>query len=278
MLVLPAPRVREALLRPGTSHLLVTDCGYFPEARSHARTRSRSIDEAVIIVCAKGSGWCRTPSGTFPVGAGEVMILPPGIPHAYGADESDPWTLWWVHVAGARLPELLAEAGMTAEAPVRELSDVFAAVSLIGEVLEWMERDSTTRSLLAAGGAAWHLVTLLASDRPAGDERGTRIDRAAKYLRDHPAERIEVAELAAMVRLSPSHFATLFKQRLGYPVLQYQTQLRMAHARQLLDTTDKPIPEVAAASGYPDGLYFSRQFKRIHGITPNRYRHRDPAS
>lgn len=274
MLVLPGPRVREALTLPGTSHLVVTDCGYFPEARSHGRTRTRPIGEAIIIVCTKGAGWCRTASGRFPVSAGQVLILPPGAPHSYGADEDDPWTLWWLHVSGRDLPEFLSAAGMTVDAPVRNLSDVFRVVALVAEVLKWMERDSTTASLLASAGAAWHLMALLVSDRSPGDERSTSIDRAAEFMRDHLTERVEVSGLAAMVRLSPSHFAALFKRQFGTPVLQYQTQLRMARAREILDTTHKPIADVAAAVGYADSFYFARQFKRIHGVTPNAYRRR----
>lgn len=275
MLVLTTSRVREALGRPGTSRLVVTDCGYFPEAHSHGQTRTRPIAEAVIIVCTKGSGWCSTPAGTFTVTAGQVIILPPGEPHSYGTDPDDPWTLWWLHVNGRDLPEFLDAAGMTTEFPVRNLSDVFGVVALVAEVLKWMERDSTTGSLLAAAGAAWHLMALLVSDRSAGDEHSTSLDHAAQFMRDHPDERIEVADLAAMVRLSPSHFAALFKRQFGYPVLQYQTQLRMTRARELLDTTRQPIPEVAAAVGYADSFYFARQFKRVHGLTPLAYRRRN---
>ena len=275
MLVLPGPLVREALEQPGTSSLVVTACGYFPEAHSHGHTRTRPITEAVIIVCTKGSGWCSTPFGTFAVTTGQVIILPPGEPHSYSTGTDDPWTLWWLHVRGRALPEFLAAAGMTGEAPVRNLSDVFGVVALVAEVLKWMERDSTKGSLLAAAGAAWHLMALLVSDRSAGDERSTSIDRVAEFMRDHPEERIEVADLAAMVRLSPSHFAALFKRQFGYPVLQYQTQLRMARARELLDTTSRPIADVAAAVGYADSFYFARQFKRVHGMTPLVFRRRN---
>lgn len=69
---------------------------------------------------------------------------------------------------------------------------------------------------------------------------------------------MSVAELAAMSRLRGSHFAALFKSRTGYPALQYQTKLRMARVRELLDTTDQSIAAVAAATGFPDSFYFAR--------------------
>ena len=273
MLVLPRPRLESALREPGTAHLVVTDCGYFPDAQSHGRNRRTPIAQAVVIVCVKGAGWCRTPNGTFPVSAGQVIILPPGRPHSYGADEGNPWTLWWLHVAGRDLPEFLTSAGMTTEAPVRNLSDVFRVVDLVAEVLRWMERDATTPSLLAAAGAAWHLMALLASDHTTtASTRSAVIDRAAAYLRSHLDERVRVPDLAAIAGLSPSHFSTLFRRQVGYPVLQYQTQIRMARARELLDTTDRSITQVGATVGYPDAFYFTRQFTRVHGVSPSLYR------
>lgn len=269
MAVLPRPRVAEALGSPGTGRLLVTDCGYFPEASSHGRRRPQGVPQAVVLVCTEGRGWCEIDGVRHEVAAGRVVILPPGVPHAYGADDDQPWTLWWAHLAGRDLPELLEAAGPSV---VREARDVFAVAALVQDALRRLERDTTAGSLLAAAGAAWHLLAELAADRTAEHGRGDALEQAAAYLREHLAEHIEVAELAAMARLSPSHFAALFRRHYGAPVLQYQTQVRMARARTLLDTTDQPIPRIAASVGYPDSFYFSRQFRRVHGVPPTRYR------
>jgi hypothetical protein len=51
MLVLPRPRVRAFLDEGGTNHLVVTDCGYFPRAQYHGRTRLIPISQAVVLVC-----------------------------------------------------------------------------------------------------------------------------------------------------------------------------------------------------------------------------------
>ena len=86
--------------------------------------------------------------------------------------------------------------------------------------------------------AAWHQMALLASDHSTGDGGYAAPDSAAEYLRTHIDDHVSVAELAAMSRLSGSHSAALFKSRIGYPALEYHTQLRMARALELLDTTD----------------------------------------
>ena len=272
MLVLPRPRVREFLSLPGVGRLLVTDCGFFPRAQSHGRRRPVPIHQAVVMVCVEGAGWCETPAGRRRVTAGQAVILPPDVPHAYEADRDDPWTLWWFHLTGPDVGSVIRAAGMTADNPVRHVRNLYQVVSLMTEVVRWIERDSTTPSLLAASGAAWHALTLLAADRGIADEATDVIEQSAEYLRTHVAEPVSVSQLAAMASLSPSHFAALFKRRIGYPVLQYQTMLRMSRARELLDTTTRTIATVSAEVGYSDSFYFARQFKRIHNVTPREYR------
>jgi AraC family transcriptional regulator of arabinose operon len=274
MQVLPRPLVRQASLLPGTTQLLVTDCGYFPNAVSHARTRTTPLAAAVIIVCTKGEGWCENGFGRFAVKSGQVAILPPGLAHSYAADPASPWTVWWLHVMGSDLAEILSAGQMSARAPVRNLSDPFRIVGLISEAIAWLERDSTPTSLLAASGAAWHLMSLLASERLVSDRGGVAIDQAVSYIREHAEDTIAISELATMARLSATHFAVQFKRRTGLPVLQYQSRVRMARARELLDTTELPIAAISAAIGYTDSFYFSRRFKNEHGESPAQYRKR----
>lgn len=57
-------------------------------------------------------------------------------------------------------------------------------------------------------------------------------------------------------------------------MLAYQTGLRVARARYLLDTTTLTDAEVAAELGYSDPLYFSRLFRRTQGQSPRDYRQR----
>jgi AraC family transcriptional regulator, arabinose operon regulatory protein len=272
LLVLPRPRVREFLQQQGTTRLVVTDCGYFPRAESHGRRRTVPIQQAIVMACVDGAGWCETDAGRFPVQRGQVVVLPPGQPHAYGADDHDPWTLWWFHAAGPDVEVFLRAAGMTEGSPVRRPRNIYPVVSLMSEVLRWMERDSTTTSLLAASGAAWHNLTLIAAERTQADDSRDVIDHAVEYLRAHIVDHVSVPELAAMATLSSSHFSALFKRHVGYPVLQYQTMLRMARARELLDVTSSSVATIAAEVGYPDSFYFARQFKKVHGMTPREYR------
>lgn len=272
LLVMPRQAVRTALTQPGTSHLVVTDAGYFPEARAHGMARPAGVPQSVVLVCVRGGGWCEVGGVRHVVSAGQVVVVPPETAHEYGSDDAAPWTLWWLHLDGRDLAEFLRVAGLTASAPVRQLTDVYRVVALIEEVVQAMERDQTFASVLAASGAAWHLMALLCSERRVGSPRESAVEQAQDYLRKHVTDRVSVEELAALARLSPSHFAARFKAETGSTPLRYQTQLRMSRARELLDTTDLPVGLVAERVGYVDPFYFSRQFKAVHGSTPVGYR------
>jgi AraC family transcriptional regulator, arabinose operon regulatory protein len=234
--------------------------------------RKTAVPQAIVIVCVRGRGWCRIGEAIHAVSPGQVLVIPPDTPHSYGAEQDDPWTLWWLHVAGHDLAEFLRIAHMTAEQPVRTPADTFRIVALVEDVVDSIGRDSSTASLLAASGAAWHLMALLASNRTTRGTRADVIEDAKEYLRNHLEKRVTVDAMASMASMSSSHFAALFRRNVGMPVLQYQTQLRMARARELLDTTDIAVSAVAAQAGYADAFYFSRQFKSIHGTTPLSYR------
>ena len=93
-----------------------------------------------------------------------------------------------------------------------------------------------------------------------------------RYLEARVEGNIKVTELAAIVGMSPSHLSALFRNATGGGPAAFHTSLKMGRARTLLDTTSLPISDVATAVGYADPLYFSRQFRRLHGVNPSAYR------
>ena len=108
---------------------------------------------------------------------------------------------------------------------------------------------------------------------PEADRETTgKVDRSIAFMADHLNQPLQVATLAALANVSPSHFFALFKKRTGCPPMDYFTRLRMRQAGRLLDSTTASVKEVAAALGYDDPFYFSRVFKSVHQMPPSQYR------
>ncbi|MBC8164297.1 MAG: helix-turn-helix transcriptional regulator [Bryobacteraceae bacterium] len=95
-----------------------------------------------------------------------------------------------------------------------------------------------------------------------------RLHRAQEWLRDHYAEKISVADMAALCYMSESQFMKLFKKATGSTFVHYLTQLRLTQALRLLRETHLSIGEVAAQAGFHDQSYFDRKFKEHFHATP----------
>lgn len=102
--------------------------------------------------------------------------------------------------------------------------------------------------------------------------------RCLELLRARLSEDISLDELAAEARLSPFHFARMFKQSVGVPPRVYLTRLRMERACELLALTDLPVTEIAQEVGYSSNQVLARVFTKHHRMSPTEYRRaaRDP--
>ncbi|WP_204013622.1 AraC family transcriptional regulator [Virgisporangium aurantiacum] len=274
--VLPPPLVARAARASVTSRLLVTDLGYFPRAAGHGRSRPRGAAETIVIVCVDGAGWFESPSARCTLRAGEAVIVPALVPHRYGSLAEDPWTIWWLHLLGTDVADLVqALGGSPDEASVIAVRDLLAVVGLFESALAAMERDETWASLYAASGCVWHLLTQLAASRLRGARRTEdRILDALEYLRAYLALPVRLTDLARSANLSVSHFSALFREATGTSVIDYVRRLRISRARELLVTTDRSITEIARAVGYADPFYFTRQFRAVDGVSPSEFRRR----
>lgn len=268
--VVPGPAVEAAAQRAVTRRLVVTDAGYFPAARGHLRTRPRGGAEAILMLCISGGGWVDVAGERVSVRASTCVLIPAHTPHSYGSSAEHPWTIWWCHFRGTDLRDVAEALGSEHVAPI-SLRSLDRVTAQFDELIATLEQGQTPAHLLAATGIAWHLIAQIAVDRVL-PETDTPVERAIRYLGQRIDSSVQVSELAALVNLSPSHLSALFRRTTGGGVTAFHISLKMARARSLLDTTTLTISEVAALVGYSDPLYFSRQFRRLHGLNPTSYR------
>lgn len=92
------------------------------------------------------------------------------------------------------------------------------------------------------------------------------------HLQDHLADDVSLAELAALVGLSPHHLCRAFKASTGQPPHRWRLARRIERARELLEGTDMSITDIAAAVGYEDPSQLAAVFRRTLGLSPSQYR------
>lgn len=276
MLVLPEPlrakARRHALLRG----LYVTDAGYFPGAKDHLIERRSGAPTALVILCLRGTGWFRLGEEKRDVSPGDLVWLPAGRAHAYGAGE-DAWTIAWAHFAGEEVAAWarLLEVGTTApnlvvKVPPDRLDEV-----ALDQVYAALERGYALRHQVAAAAALRHAlsaVAQLAITPGAARSAQERVAAAVDLLQRDWQRSHRLEELATTAGVSVTHFSTLFRRQTGFAPIDFLIRLRMQHACRLLDTTPLAVGEIAERVGYPDPYYFTRCFRRVMGCAPRSYR------
>ena len=119
--------------------------------------------------------------------------------------------------------------------------------------------------------------------RPGGQTQFSRKGEAAptgrsalqevqRWIAANPAEDHSVANLAQRMKLSPRHFARLFKKEVGATPADWILEARVTTARHLLESGHAVPKEVAARCGFADVDTLRRAFVRRVGITPTEYR------
>lgn len=99
------------------------------------------------------------------------------------------------------------------------------------------------------------------------------VRRARQYIEKYFTDSdITIEHVADNLQVSPVYLGRVIKQDLGTSFVSVVTNLRIKKAMQLLNNTDLPIVTIAEEVGYDTQHYFSTAFKKVIGVSPNKYR------
>jgi|SoiMethySBSTD1v2_1073268.scaffolds.fasta_scaffold27700_2 AraC family transcriptional regulator len=99
-----------------------------------------------------------------------------------------------------------------------------------------------------------------------------QIRKVSNYVDAHLSRSMSNEDLAALVRLTPSHFGRAFRNSFGEPPHEYVIRRRIERAQGLMLSTAAPLSEIALDCGLADQSHLTRLFRRIAGQTPRAWR------
>jgi AraC family transcriptional regulator len=113
-------------------------------------------------------------------------------------------------------------------------------------------------------------------DRPIKDPSGglskSLLKEIHEYINENLSENVSLVELAALAKMSTSHFSRLFKQTFEQSPYQYITHCRIERAKKLLSQVDVRIADIPQQVGFYDQSQFTNAFRKSVGVTPKKYR------
>jgi AraC-like DNA-binding protein len=232
--------------------------------RNSRRTRVRSVLDVTTEEAFQRSrliryGGAGAPAsvvaGCFTFASPESDLLVKYLPPILHLPASEPRSTPWFQ---STLQFIAAETA-------QDLPGSAAIVDRLAEVLFVQAMRSRIQSSILNGSPSWL--------RALGDPR---IGEALRLMHLEPGRAWTVSTLASRVSMSRSAFAARFRVLVGETPLEHLTQWRMVRAaRMVRERRPVKLAAIAAAVGYDSESSFGKVFRRVMGISPGKYRHRE---
>lgn len=244
-----------------------------------------------INVCASGALKTSTQRGEYIVREGDAVLVNANVLHRNEAYEAAPGVRTQTHmfdrslVAAAELPQRRCVA------PVVECT-LLDALPLLREnaehraVLEALDRafaaageekDGYELEICGLLNRVWqgvYALTLpvIGARQPLPRMETARLKQMLGFIREHYAEDISPADVAASAGVCERECFRCFRQELGTTPLATLTDFRLRRAAELLRETDRSVSDIAAACGFATSSYFGKVFRRRMNLSPLAYR------
>jgi len=212
----------------------------------------------LFVPAGQPSYWCRDESGVICTPL-HICLKPELIQHVAEASDIDSNRFELVHGFGQQDMQL------------HQLGMLMLAELQSGGMMGQLYVESLTQALVIH--LLRHYSTLTQSiSSPHSRFTCTQLQQAIDYIHTYLNRDLSLAELASVVNISPTYFASLFKQEMGISPHQYVIQQRVEQAKVVLMKTDLAIADIALQVGFSSQSHLTQQFKRLTGMTPKQVR------
>lgn len=227
----------------------------------------------VIHFVLSGCGSLTVGEKTFAVKSKDIFFLPMDVPYHYEPDQQNPWEYIWIEFSGIKAKNLCRDTQLSADNSVYNTSDERI------EELFWSLLDCPEHPLALEFHAVAHLMRLVSllieQKKPAMQflsKKSILINNTQKYIIDNlDNSELSLNKISGHMYVNPSYLSRAFKEFTGINISKYISLMRIQKARELLESDQYSIKEIAYLVGYTNPQYFSSEFKKYTGSAPARY-------
>ncbi len=253
-------------------HVTHQELGGFTVIHNHYppqyRLEEHEHDVATVYVVLRGGHTEQSRSSAIECTGGSVIFSPRGARHSdrYGNAGGEAFLI----ELPQRVLDRARDAGILLDDPLHLAGG--SAAPLMRRLREEADRDDELTPF-AFEALVLHLLAVLRREESADVPRAPRwLARVREVVNDRFAERLSLAEVAAVADVHPIHLATTFHRCYGVTFGAYLRSLRVEHARRALIHSHKPVAENALECGFTDQSHLSRVFRQATASSPARNR------
>ncbi|MDO9379388.1 MAG: helix-turn-helix domain-containing protein [Nocardioidaceae bacterium] len=224
-----------------------------------------AVLDAVRAAHARGARVLASCSGVFTLGAAGLL------------DGRRCTTHWrYADLLARTYPEALVEADVLYVEDERVVTGAGSAAGIDASLHVMREEfgarvaATTARRMVVPphrdGGQAQYVRT------PIVDVEAPTLEPVLAWARRHLDDDLSVEVLARRAHMSPRTFARRFRDETGTTPHQWTTAQRLAHAEEMLETTQLAVEQVARRAGFSNAATLRHHFAQVRGTTPQAYR------
>lgn len=202
----------------------------------------------------------------IPLEVGKCYILPTGYSYYYACETSMEQIYFHINLNDFTGQDLLRFAdGIMEYTPDKAVAEELLKYVFSKDILDGLK----LRQILYTS-----VLTLLEKNsvRLVMPTYSDCVKLAIEHIKSHLSLDLGIAELAAHAFVSQSTLAKKFRTEVGVTIGRYIDDLIMFEAEQLVRNTEMSVLQISEHYGFCDQFYFSRQFKKKYGKTPQKYR------
>ncbi|WP_345816259.1 AraC family transcriptional regulator [Paraburkholderia sp. PREW-6R] len=237
-----AHRIRDVACSPATAPLTIAHDGMLPLRRNQDESASAPAD--LDLLC-----------GRFVYSPGSSALLLNALPDPLHVSLGDEQSL---HALQTVIALMRTEAE-------RRQAGALAIVTALSQALFAMALRVHGETNASASG----VLALLAD---------ARLGSSVQSMLHAPERAWTIAELGERAAMSRATYARHFAERAGMTVMDFLTQIRMTVACDLLLRTQRSAADIGEAVGYQSEAAFGKAFQQCIGVTPGRYRRKQPGA
>ena len=235
----------------------------------------RVLEEYQIHYITSGSGVYENHRGIYNVKPGSLIITKPGVWHRFRPNEKTGWMENYVGFNGVIPEELFTQACFSSLKPIKDIGNREEIIDTYHKIFEFVQEEKPGFQQVAAG-MIMKLLGYMVSIEKQRNFSGKRIEKIIQNvcfeIREHIEKEIDFKQYADDNHIGYSYFRKMFKKYTGVPPVQYQLDLKIMRAKEMLLATDKIIKEISFELGFQSTYYFSRVFKNKTGVSPSQIR------
>lgn len=246
-----------------------------PSAYFFTWERGRILNEYQVNYITHGSGIYESETGQVQVRPGSLLVTPPGLWHRYRPDRKTGWTENFVGFDGTIPRQIFAQGRPWTERVVHHIGMREEFIDTYHKIFEIALEEKPGFQQVASGMIMKLLgfMVSLEKQRNFSNKRIEKVIRKVCFeIRENIGQEMDFQRYAEENHMGYSYFRKMFKQYTGIAPLQYQLDLKIQRAREMLISTDKTIKEIAFELGFQSIHYFSRIFKKKTGMAPSEIR------